>query len=66
MRKQPYEPSFLISAKVPEELHSQLTEYAKSHGLSEEEACRQALKFFVAQCVHTQGGQKRRRRKPAR
>lgn len=63
MRKTSYEPSFLISAEVPEELHAQLTAYAKANGLSEEEVYRMALKFFAAKCVHTHGG---RRAKSAR
>ena len=56
--KKPYEPSFLISAKVPRELQKQLVKCAQQLGVSEEEVCRKAVKFFAVHCVHTQGGRK--------
>lgn len=58
--KKSYEPSFLISTEVPEELHKQLEEYAQQQGISEEEVYRKALKFFATRCVHTHGGRKRK------
>ena len=60
MRKVQYEPSFLISAQVPDECHKILKQYAKAHGVSLENAYREAIKFFAAKCVHTQGGRRKR------
>lgn len=60
MRKVQYEPSFLISAQVPEEYHKILEQYAKQNGVSVEDAYREAVKFFATQCVHTQGGRRKR------
>ena len=58
-----YEPSFLVSAKVPEEHRRQIADYARKQGVSEEEVYRKALRLFSARCVHTHGG---RKRKPAK
>lgn len=57
MSNNTYRPSFLISTEVPEELHTKISEYADQNGIPVEEAYRKALKFFVAQCVHTQSTQ---------
>ena len=55
-----YEPSFLVSAEVPEEHRRQIADYARKHGLSEEVVYRKALKLFSAKCVHTHGSRKRK------
>lgn len=57
--KTSYEPSFLISVEVPKELHDQIAEYAKTKGMTEEQAYQEALRFFSAKCVHTQGAKRR-------
>ena len=62
MRKKSYAPSFLISAKIPEELHDKLAKYAATKGVTVEEVYREALKFYAAQCVHTHGRRKNPRR----
>ena len=56
-----YKPSFLIAAEVPGEQHAQLEQYAKQHGVSEEQVYRQAIKFFSSRCVHTHKRSSRRR-----
>lgn len=63
MSKKSYQPSFLISAKIPEELHDKLERYAKDKGVSVEEVYREALKFYATQCVHTQGRRRRASRR---
>lgn len=57
--KTSYEPSFLISVEVPKELHDQIAQYAKTKGVTEEQAYQEAVRFFSAQCVHTQGAKRR-------
>ena len=58
--KTSYEPSFLISVEVPKELHDQIAKYAKTKGVTEEQAYQEAVRFFSTQCVHTQGAKRRR------
>ena len=59
-----YEPSFLVSAYVPEELRRQIADFARKQGVSEEEVYRKALRLFSARCVHTHDS--RKKRKPAK
>ena len=46
MRNKSYAPSFLISAKIPEELHDELAKYAAIKGVTVEENA--AVSYVIA------------------
>lgn len=60
-----YEPSFLVSANIENDDAAFLRGYAAGRKITMEEALRDAVKFFAAQCVHTHKAARRKSSKPA-